>query len=47
VGGGDTTVHEDVAAGDERAVEAHERRGHGRDLVRGATPTGDNSSMRR
>src|SRR5512132_4054865 len=35
-GGGDATVHEHVAAGDEGTVGAHEERGHGRDLVRGA-----------
>jgi hypothetical protein len=47
-GGGDATVHEEVAAGDEPAVGAQKERGHGRDLVRvPPRPTGDNSSMRR
>ena len=33
VGGGDTAVHEEVAAGDESAVGAHEERADGPDLV--------------
>ena len=37
-GGGDATIHEHVAAGDEPAVGAQHERGHGRDLVRGAAP---------
>src|SRR5215207_1136435 len=40
VGGGHPAVHEDVAAGDEPPVRAHEQRAHGAYLVRAASAPG-------
>ena len=46
--GGGHAVHEEVAAGDERPVGAHEQHADGPYLIWGAArPTGDNSIMRR
>ena len=48
VGRGDSAVHEEVAAGDERAVAAHEKRADGSDLVWvPPRPAGQSSIMRR
>ena len=40
VGSGHAAVHEEVAAGDERAIRAHEQRADGSDLVRSAGAPG-------
>lgn len=40
VGARDTAVHEEIAAGDERTVRAHQERADGSDFVRSTTAAG-------